>query len=141
MRRLILVCLSAFILWAPRGVAAQPFVYVANADSDDVTVIDAANNSVATTITVGNEPRNPAVSPDGSRVYVPNRFDDNVTVINGVTNMVITTINDSSFDEPYSAAVSPDGKRVYVANKQGGGSSTGQRDGDRRDEQYCGHHQ
>jgi YVTN family beta-propeller protein len=123
-RRTSLMVLGGLLLCA-RVAAAQPFVYVANADSDDVTVINAASNTVATTLTVGNEPRNPGVSPDGSRVYVPNRFDDNVTVINGVTNTVITTITDASFDEPYSAAVSPDGKRVYVANKEGGGSSTG----------------
>ena len=104
---------------------AVPFVYAANADSDDVTVIDAATNTVATTINVGDEPRNPAVSPDGSRVYVPNRHDDTVTVINGVTNTILTTIDDDDFDEPYSAAVSPDGSRVYVANKEGGGSTTG----------------
>ncbi len=100
----------------PRMAEAAPFVYVANADSDNVTVIDAATNSVATTITVGNEPRNPAVSPDGTRVYVPNRFGSSVTVINGVTNTVLTTITGLP-SEPYSAAVSPDGTRVYVANK------------------------
>ncbi|MCK6553504.1 hypothetical protein L6Q96_02790 [Candidatus Binatia bacterium] len=104
---------------------AGPFVYAANADSNDVTVIDAATNLVATTVNVGNEPRNPAVSPDGSRVYVPNRFGDNVTVIDGSNNTVLTTIADSGFDEPYAAAVSPDGSRVYIANKEGGGSSTG----------------
>lgn len=104
---------------------AAPFVYTANADSDDVTVIDAATNMVVTTITVGDEPRNPAVSPDGTRVYVPNRHDDNVTVIDGVANTVLTTINDADFDEPYSAAVNPSGTRVYIANKEGGGSSTG----------------
>lgn len=104
---------------------AGPFVYAANADSNDVTVIDAATNLVATTVNVGSEPRNPAVSPDGSRVYVPNRFDDNVSVISGTNNTVLTTITDPGFDEPYAAAVSPDGSRVYVANKEGGGSSTG----------------
>jgi YVTN family beta-propeller protein len=108
-----------------RVAAALPFVYAANADSDDVTVIDAATNLVVTTISVGNEPRNPAASPDGSRVYVPNRFDDNVSVIDGTSLMVLTTIDDASFDEPYSAAVSPDSKTVYTANKKGGGSTTG----------------
>jgi YVTN family beta-propeller protein len=80
---------------------------------------------VVTTIEVGDEPRNPAVSPDGTRVYVPNRHDDNVSVINGVSNTIITTIDDDDFDEPYSAAVHPNGTRVYIANKEGGGSSTG----------------
>lgn len=104
---------------------AQPYVYTADADSDSVTVIDAATNTVVTTVMVGDEPRNPAVSPNGARVFVPNRHDDDVTVINGITNVVLTTIEDAEFDEPYSAAVSPDGALVYVINKEGGGSSTG----------------
>ncbi len=134
MRGSFLWAIGALAVLLPRLAGAAPFVYVANADSDDVTVIDAATNTVVTTIGVGEEPRNPGVSQDGTRVYVPNRKDDNgvpnpdgsLTVINGVTNTVITTITDtSSFDEPYSASVSPDGTFVYVANKKGGGSSVG----------------
>ncbi|MBI4517473.1 MAG: YncE family protein [Deltaproteobacteria bacterium] len=111
--------LVAVGLIIPRLAQGIPYVYVANADSDDVTVIDAATNAVVT-VAADIEPRNPAVSPTGSRVYVPNRHADNVTVINGVTNAVITTISDPGFNEPYSAAVSPDGSRVYIANKKGG---------------------
>ena len=115
----VLLLVALLVALATRA-HAVPFVYAANADSNDVTVIDAATNMVVITIDVGSEPRNPAVSPDGSRVYVPNRHDDTVTVINGMTNTVITTIDDDDFDEPYSAAVAPDGSRVYIANKEGG---------------------
>jgi YVTN family beta-propeller protein len=125
MRRLVAGLIAVPLLVVAGSAAAQPFVYTANASDSSVTVIDAATNTVATTIMVGSEPRNPAVSPDGSRVYVPNRFDDNVTVIDGTTNTVLTTINDPEFDEPYGAAVSPSGALVYVVNKEGGGSSTG----------------
>jgi YVTN family beta-propeller protein len=117
--------LASFVLSTVDPAAAEPFVYAANASSGEVTVIDAATNTVETTLTVSDEPRNPAVSPNGTRVYVPRRFDDSVDVIDGVTNMPITTITDPDFDEPYSAAVSPNGTRVYVANKEGGGSSSG----------------
>lgn len=124
MRRIVLTVAVLGALGAGPA-SAVPFVYTADADSDSVTVIDAATNTVVETIMVGDEPRNPAVGPGGARVYVPNRHDDDVTVINGSTNTVLTTIEDSDFDEPYSAAVSPDGTLVYVVNKEGGGSSTG----------------
>ena len=59
MRTGILTLVAGTLLVASAA-SAQPYVYAANADSDDVTVINAATNTVATTIDVGDEPRNPA---------------------------------------------------------------------------------
>jgi YVTN family beta-propeller protein len=100
-------------------------VYVSNAEGDSVAVIDVASQSILTTIDVGNEPRNLAVTPDGDTVYVPNRSSDNVSVISTATDSVTATVTHASFDEPYAVAVSPDGKRAWVANKEGGDSTTG----------------
>lgn len=91
MRPLLACSVLAGVLGAGSPAAAIPFVYVSNTDDDTVSVIDAETNTVVATVPVGDEPRNLAVSPDGTRVYVPNRFDDNVTVIDGTTNMVLTT--------------------------------------------------
>lgn len=102
-------------------------VYVSNVDGDTVSVINPASNTVVTTISVGNEPRNLAATPNGSRVYVPNRFDDNVSVIATASNTVIATVNHASFDEPYAVAVTPNGGEAWVVNKQdstGSGSVT-----------------
>jgi YVTN family beta-propeller protein len=117
--------LAGLLVCAARPLFAAPFVYVSNSDDDTVTVIDAATNTVVATINVGDEPRNLAVSPDGTRVYVPNRSDDTVTVIHGTTNTVLTTIDADDFDEPYAAWVAPDGARVYIANKSGSESTDG----------------
>jgi YVTN family beta-propeller protein len=110
-------------------------VYVSNADDSSVAVIDVATQSILTTIDVGTEPRNLAVTPDGDTVYVPNRWSDSVSVISTATDTVTTTVTDAttpgclvlpcSFDDPYAVSVSPDGSRAWVANKEGGGSSTG----------------
>lgn len=127
MMRMKLVNVVGVLVLSASAAHAEPFVYVSNSDADTVSVIDAATNTVVTTITVGDEPRNLAVSPDGTRVYVPNRFDDTVTVINGVTNMVVTTISSSDFNEPYAAWVAPSGARVYIANKKGSASPDGSR--------------
>jgi YVTN family beta-propeller protein len=57
----------------PYGVAVTPDgskVYVANLDSNNVSVIAAATNTVVTTIPVGFNPLGVAVSPDGSKVYI-----------------------------------------------------------------------
>ena len=55
-------------------------VYVANGDSDTVSVID-ATNTVASTIFVGDAPEDMALSPDGTHLYVSNFWADTVSVI------------------------------------------------------------
>jgi YVTN family beta-propeller protein len=44
--------------------------YVANQNSNDVSVIDTATNSVVATVPVGIQPLGVAVTPDGKHVYV-----------------------------------------------------------------------
>lgn len=77
------------LLIYPVSALAQPFAYVANENTDDVSVIDTATNMVVATIPVGVDPRNLAITPDGTRVYVSDINIDNVSVIDTVTNMVV----------------------------------------------------
>jgi len=65
-------------------------VYVTNAFSHTVSVIDTAANMVVATIPVGFTPLGVAVNPDGSKVYVANV--SGVSVIDTATNTVTTTI-------------------------------------------------
>jgi YVTN family beta-propeller protein len=70
-------------------------LYVANAGSDDVSVIDLNTNRGLAHIAVGSNPRGIAVSPDGSNVYVNNVLEGNLSVIDTdtltVTNLVTVT--------------------------------------------------
>ncbi|MQF48755.1 hypothetical protein FIM08_02485 [SAR202 cluster bacterium AC-647-N09_OGT_505m] len=82
----------------PFSVALSPdekTLYVANAGSDDVSVIDLNTNQGLAHISVGSNPRGIAVSPDGSNVYVNNVLDGNLSVIDTdtltVTNLVTIT--------------------------------------------------
>ncbi len=102
-------------------VQAAPSAYVANNFSGTVSVIDTATNAVTTTITVGNNPKGVAVSPDGSQVYVVNQCASSsnctygtVSVIDTATDLVTDTIPVGSGS--IGVAVSPDGSRVYVTN-------------------------
>ena len=101
----------------PSVVAVSPDgsrVYVTNAHSNTVSVINTAVNTVVGTIRVGTYPTGVAVSPDGSRVYVTNFYGSTVSVINTATNTVVGTIGVQIY--PTGVAVSPDGSRVYVAS-------------------------
>jgi YVTN family beta-propeller protein len=89
--------------------------YITNQDSNTVSVINTATNTVTATIPIGVvEPNAVAVSPDGSKVYVTIPGSNTVLVIDTATNTVIATIPVGR--APQGVAVSPDSSKVYVAN-------------------------
>ena len=79
----------------PRCVAITPDnrkVYVTNAVSGNVYVVDAATYAVKKIIRVGTEPTGCALTLDGAKLYVANSSSDDVSVINTSTDSVSTTI-------------------------------------------------
>ena len=97
-----------------RHYAAADLVYVTNASSTSVSVIDTATNRVVTNIPVRNAPFGVAVHPVGSFVYVVNYGSDDMSVINTTTNTVVSTIPVGT--GPSGVAVHPNGTFVYVSN-------------------------
>jgi YVTN family beta-propeller protein len=94
---------------------AQPFAYVTNRGTNNVSVIDTATNTVVTTLAMGSSPDAVAVSPDGKHAYVANSGSNTVSVIDTATNTVeAATIPVGN--TPAGVAVTPDGKHAYVAN-------------------------
>ena len=94
--------------------SAEPYAYITNVDSNTVSVIDTATNTVIATVPVGMKPSGVAVSPDGSKVYVTNGYSNSVSVIDTATNTVTATVPVGSI--PLGIAVTPDRTKVYVAN-------------------------
>jgi YVTN family beta-propeller protein len=90
-------------------VKAAPFTYVANYDSNSVTVVDTPTQKVVATIPVGINPRGVAVAPDGKHAYVASS--SGVSVIDTIADAVVATPVAGS-----DVAVAPDGKRAYVTN-------------------------
>ena len=95
------------------------YAYIANNQSNNVSVINTNTNSVVSTVKVGSQPWGVCVSPDGTKTYVTNNNDSTVSVINNITNTVIATIRVGS--DPTGISVSPDDTKVYVLNN---GTST-----------------
>ena len=54
---------------------------VVNPDSHSLTVVDTASESVIAEISVGEDPRSVAVSPDSTVAYVANQGSDDVSVV------------------------------------------------------------
>ena len=112
------------------GVTVSPDgsrVYFSNENIGGVIVVDAATNTIVTTIIIGipsgsvyPDPSGLVVSPDGSRLYVANSVAGTLSVIDTKTNSIITTISLGTgyfvYERlPWGVAVSPDGSKVYVA--------------------------
>ncbi|HEX9116280.1 MAG TPA: hypothetical protein VGA61_09450 [Anaerolineae bacterium] len=67
----------------PAAVAVNPVtnkIYVANAISNDITVIDGATNAT-TTLAAGSQPMAVAVNPVTNKIHIANSISNNVTVI------------------------------------------------------------
>ncbi|MFO8165484.1 MAG: YncE family protein [Thermodesulfobacteriota bacterium] len=74
--------------------ASQSFanLYVTNATSDNVSLIDTSTNVVTVTIAVGNHPFGIAMNPAGNRAYITNSLDNTVSVIDTGSNTVSTIV-------------------------------------------------
>jgi YVTN family beta-propeller protein len=120
----------------PSGMVASTdgrLLYVANASSDTVSVIDTSKDEVVETVNCRPEGRLPfgsgsnavALSPDGVTLYVANGTNNCIAVIRlagGHTPVarIVGLIPTAWY--PGAVRVSDDGKQLYVANVKGHGS-------------------
>jgi YVTN family beta-propeller protein len=88
---------------------------VTNVNSNIVSVIDTATNTVMATVPVGSSPQGIAVTPDGKHAYVAN---GSVSVIDTATNKVVATVPVGSASGGASGGVTitPDGRHAYAAD-------------------------
>ena len=79
----------------PFGAALSPEgerIYISNAGSNDISVIDLKNNKGLAHISVGSNPRGIAVTPNGSHIFVNNVLDGTVSVIDAQSLEVVRTL-------------------------------------------------
>lgn len=117
----------------PNGLAldeANHRLYVANANSDTVSVIDTVNLRVIETISVrpeaslpfGSMPNALTVSPDGRTLYVANGGNNAVAVVRLDLRRNRSRVEGFVPAGWYPGAVVTDGKRLFIANVKGVGS-------------------
>jgi YVTN family beta-propeller protein len=87
-------------------------IYVADAGSNSVTVIDGSSEST-TTVAVGASPSALAVNTVTNKIYVANRLSSSVTIIDGATNEVANVAVGAL---PQSVAVNQATNKIYVAD-------------------------
>jgi YVTN family beta-propeller protein len=114
----------------PSAVAANPArdeVYTANANSDTVSVIDTATDTLAATIDVslvsgpkGAIPDGLAVAPDGRTLYVAEAGENAVAVVDLDSRRVEGFIPTAWY--PAAVSVTPDGHRLVITNSNASGA-------------------
>ena len=62
-------------------------------NSNSVSIIDIATNTVIDTVSVGSGPTGISATPDGTKVYVTNYGSSTVSVIDTETKKVTATVN------------------------------------------------
>ncbi len=103
----------------PAGLSVSPdgnTLYVANNLANTVSIFNTTNNTLATTVTVGQLPYTTLATPDGKKVYVSNWGGNSVSVIDAGARAVVKTIPvgvantvAAATSHPSAMALSPDG--------------------------------
>lgn len=115
----------------PCGMALSPdssILYVVNANSDLVSVIDTRSDNIIRTLSskpieehpFGSAPNGAVVAPDGKTLYVANGGDNLLTVFDLPEYKLIGLIPTGWY--PSAVRISKDGSKLFVANMKGIGS-------------------
>src|SRR3954468_6954729 len=88
-------------------------LYVANEDTETLSVVDLVAGTVIASIKVGEEPEGVTIRPDGKIVYVTSEGDGAVFAIDTQTNKLLKRIPVGP--RPRSVNFLPDGSRGYVS--------------------------
>jgi YVTN family beta-propeller protein len=102
----------------PQALAVNPAsnkVYVANAGSHTVTVIDGATNTVSASLPIGTQVYLMATNPATNKAYTVGNGTGDIDVIDGTTNSV-KTITSSTTVQPLALAINGTTNRVYAAS-------------------------
>ncbi|MBM3313974.1 YncE family protein, partial [candidate division WOR-3 bacterium] len=92
-------------------------VFCANRDADNVTVIDAAGDSVIGTTPCGDEPAVLLYCSTNNRVYCVNTLDNTVSVLDGSTGGLVATVPVGRL--PWALCYNPVNHKVYCVNMYG----------------------
>ncbi|MBI1930733.1 beta-propeller fold lactonase family protein [Candidatus Poribacteria bacterium] len=100
----------------PNGIGFDPnakLLYVANAGTNTVNVIDTKTFKIVATTPVGNQPQRIAINPNTGRAYVSNLVSHTVSVISSRNYDVVDTI-DGIGGFPGDIAIDPIAGRLYL---------------------------
>lgn len=98
-----------------RGISSR--LLVLNMHDDSLMVFDLPSHRLSATISVGHEPHEVAVMPDGSKAYISNAGDGSLTVIDLHSLSVLRTLTPERLATPHGLGISHDGRYLLVTSE------------------------
>jgi YVTN family beta-propeller protein len=95
--------------------------YVVDGNTNLISIIDTATDTIRGTVDAGSFPTGIAFLPDGTRAYITRAGAGKVAVLDTIANAIVANIPVGV--SPLGVAVTPDGKTVYVGNADGASDS------------------
>jgi YVTN family beta-propeller protein len=89
--------------------------YVANLNSNNLSLIDTESDQVVGTVNAGPTPRDVDATPDGRYLLIVNQSTNSVTVLDASNYSVVASVPVGTF--PCAISISPDGSAAYVTNR------------------------
>ena len=105
---------SGITLYDNNNNTNNQMLYVANTDSDTVSVIDETKKEIIDQIKVGHKPRDIDIHTANGMVYVSNSLSNTVTVIDRENKPIKNITIEGKY--PAGLAVDEENNLVYVAN-------------------------
>lgn len=96
------------------GTQRPLLAYAENRFGNTITPIDLETRATGPEISVGEEPRDAALSADGRRLYVANLGEGSIGVVDTLEQRTVATVKVGS--SPNGLAMAPDGKTLWLAN-------------------------
>ncbi|MCI4321646.1 MAG: hypothetical protein L3K05_05010, partial [Thermoplasmata archaeon] len=93
---------------------ANGYLYTANVNAGNVSIIDARTNQVTGSTSTGGSPYGILFDPANGELYVSNYGGDNITVISGATNRTVANIHAGT--SPGAMALDSAHHELFVAN-------------------------
>ncbi len=119
----ILAFISLSVSFGSTLLHAQTVGYVANLDSNSVSVVDTTTNTVTATVALRiSAPIGLVSSPDGARIYVTGVIGSGsgVDVIDTSANAVIATVPLPAISSAALPVITPNGQHLYVPDRNSG---------------------
>ena len=115
---LVAVLGSFGLSFGPAGPAAADTLLIADKLGHKLLYLDTSTGRIVRSVSVGENPHEVVVTPDGRLAFVANPGSNTVSIVDVATGREHKRLTSPLFGFPHGLAVHPDGRTVYLTSEQ-----------------------